>query len=842
MARRLVSDPHRADDAVQDTVLHSLGKRPRNPGSFRAWLGSILRNTVRQERRERGRRIARESLQTPGEPTPSTYEVVEQLTVHRELVKHVQGLDEPYRTTIALRFLHGLSVREIARDLEVPRKTVHTRIERGIAKLRDRLDRDFDGRRGVWVALLTPLSNQARSVAGMTISSLVVPMNSKILTVSIGALFVGALAWLPFSNDERPSSKPNAEIDSSGPRIAAPSNSDPAATRVNVDVRERAEAPLPSSTDRVQVRGEVRQLSGSAVGNLRIEFERRDGGVFVADADTPNAISASDGSFAMAVPPVPGRLVVVDDEFASVTRPRLTGSLPQEPPLVVVARSRDYCGRVVDEHGQPIARADVELSIDGSWLQSMSLGTPGFDIRAVHLLLPFSETRTDDLGRFRFEGVGVVAGTHVEAHRDGFARARLELPGHSTDDLELVLDRERPTGRVIYGVVLEPGGGVGVADAHVSLGFRSVTTGPDGSFSLELESWLTGGTLIALRVGRLPGVHQFTWTGHGDGSRPDRPIVMTLGGNPLSISGRVLDLAGDPVAGAIVWSPQTTTFGDMVYERSGKSVSGEMTVEQILSGARGSDPSSRCVRATTDANGAFELIGLQRRDYAVMALVPETLASVPPVSIPAGSDAVDLVLVDEPRRRVAGRVVSNDGAPIEQVKVAVGRSLEWRPPQTKRRGMLPPPGASLLLFEERFTHTDADGRFEFSSLCTDRTSLFVSGQAIVLGKSFQLADAPHPEKCEIAVDVACRFRVKLRGDPNEADAFAICTADKPAPTLFVEVESHTVSTAQVDIVDGRSGVALITAGDHSIWLLKNGERVRRVPVTFSPGGVHEIGV
>ena len=126
LARQLVSDPHLADDAVQDTVLTALVRGPRDAGSLRAWLGAVLRNVLRQEHRAAARRTvregARESERRP-ENAPSTLEVVEELSWHRRLVEIVHELDEPYRTTIVLRFLRGMTPRQIAREANVPVKT-----------------------------------------------------------------------------------------------------------------------------------------------------------------------------------------------------------------------------------------------------------------------------------------------------------------------------------------------------------------------------------------------------------------------------------------------------------------------------------------------------------------------------------------------------------------------------------------------------------------------------------------------------------------------------------------------------------------------------------------------
>src|SRR5262245_37186111 len=81
LAARLGSDPHRAEDAVQDTLVATLGRRPREGGALRAWLRSVLRNALRQEGRGRARRAAREASAAPARVERSTLEVVEELAL-----------------------------------------------------------------------------------------------------------------------------------------------------------------------------------------------------------------------------------------------------------------------------------------------------------------------------------------------------------------------------------------------------------------------------------------------------------------------------------------------------------------------------------------------------------------------------------------------------------------------------------------------------------------------------------------------------------------------------------------------------------------------------------------
>ena len=67
------------------------------------------------------------------------------------------NLEEPYRKTVLVRYFEGLSLRETAERLGIPRETVKTRMRRAHAMLRERLRREHgDERRGV-PAIVVPI-------------------------------------------------------------------------------------------------------------------------------------------------------------------------------------------------------------------------------------------------------------------------------------------------------------------------------------------------------------------------------------------------------------------------------------------------------------------------------------------------------------------------------------------------------------------------------------------------------------------------------------------------------------------------------------------------------------
>src|SRR5688572_4990185 len=171
LARSLVSDPHLADDLVQETWVAALERPPGDDRNPRGWLTKVLKNLVRQFHRGEDRRRTREQRVSRREALPPASDLVERVSTQKLVVEAVLELSEPYRTAILMRYFEGLPPRKIAQRLGVPVATVRTRVARGLDRLRDRLDRlHADDRRG-WIGavslLLPPPGGHAATLIGV---------------------------------------------------------------------------------------------------------------------------------------------------------------------------------------------------------------------------------------------------------------------------------------------------------------------------------------------------------------------------------------------------------------------------------------------------------------------------------------------------------------------------------------------------------------------------------------------------------------------------------------------------------------------------------------------------
>jgi RNA polymerase sigma-70 factor (ECF subfamily) len=164
LAHSLVRDPHTADDLVQETWVSMLEHRPEAGNSLRGWVTTVLRNHLGKLRRGEGRRRGREQAASRPESTPAVLDVVQRAATHKSLVEAVLALEEPYRETILMRYFEQLSYAEIARRTGVAEATVNSRITRGLARLRERLDREHGGRENLLAALI-PICTAVRPEA-----------------------------------------------------------------------------------------------------------------------------------------------------------------------------------------------------------------------------------------------------------------------------------------------------------------------------------------------------------------------------------------------------------------------------------------------------------------------------------------------------------------------------------------------------------------------------------------------------------------------------------------------------------------------------------------------------
>jgi len=150
LARSLTFGGEDPDDVVQQTWLNAMEHPPEAGPGMKGWLATVLRNVLRQDRRTRGRRVAREAVAPPPKEMPTPDEIREREAARSEVVTAVLELDEPYRDVILMRYYEDLPPRKIADRTGDPVETVKTRLVRARGRLRERLDDRHGGDGRTW--------------------------------------------------------------------------------------------------------------------------------------------------------------------------------------------------------------------------------------------------------------------------------------------------------------------------------------------------------------------------------------------------------------------------------------------------------------------------------------------------------------------------------------------------------------------------------------------------------------------------------------------------------------------------------------------------------------------
>jgi RNA polymerase sigma-70 factor (ECF subfamily) len=136
-----------AEDWTQECFLRVYRQLDRYDPAlpFAPWLLRVVANSCIDLARTRSRRQDRIGLglteETGGvETAPDPLDAVLSAEEARVVFAAVGALSPPLRQALVLRFVEGLSFRELAEVLGVPLQTAATRVRRALALVRERLD------------------------------------------------------------------------------------------------------------------------------------------------------------------------------------------------------------------------------------------------------------------------------------------------------------------------------------------------------------------------------------------------------------------------------------------------------------------------------------------------------------------------------------------------------------------------------------------------------------------------------------------------------------------------------------------------------------------------------
>ncbi len=452
LALRLLRDPGLADDVVQDTWLAATESPPNNRDNLRGWLYAVSKNLASKRMRSESRRTARERYVAKGERIPSTLELAERMETKRRLLDALDGLREPYRSTLIVRYFDDRKPREIAAAQNVSVATVKSRLYRGLLELRDALDDSHDGDRRAWALPLVSMA-ATRSVGSTGITALLGGILTKktTATVVVLTLLTGG-AWVLLQDVTKHSSKTLAAED---PLHAPPL---PIHTDEGLEVEApKTETPVlkPQPRKSLSPRGPAtanvpERRAGELVAIGRVVDERRKplegaivtfhtvSGLGEKKSYTDAATTARDGTFAVGgIGPHSGNTRLLAT-IRHGQRRAFGGALVREASstqvdlgTIVLLPMRALHVHVVDPMGAPVEGAAIYVESIARWMGGLTLA------RAVT-----ASGTSNDEGAWS-TGNLAVGGYRIVASKPGYGRGTQAWRSGEPGEVRVTLGKER---------------------------------------------------------------------------------------------------------------------------------------------------------------------------------------------------------------------------------------------------------------------------------------------------------------------------------------------------------------------------------------------------------------
>lgn len=791
-ASRLVRDPGLADDIVQETWVTALKRGPRDDRSLQGWLATRLRGHLRHALRSERRRAARqvEYAQKPVDPSDDR-ETERAETLHR-VVRAVLHLDEPFRSAIHMRYVEQLAPPEIARRTGVPVATVHSRLARGLARLRAQFHAEKDTESPSWLAWLEVRRvdsvirialARVRWRATLGASAILGAIVGSVALVDSGVSSNTVRSWVV---DDFDPAHVDDELTSTDMEIGG-------ARRPALDWRSAA---LPPNSDS-HVLGRVLDRNGGPVAGVAvsIEEERKS-----RSDPPPLAISGPDGRFRIARTGGRAVLRARDERYSNVLVGLATPTRTSELAIVVAPAIR-IAGRVSTRAGAPIAGVTISSWID----PNLPIAT---EMPLDHCRPEILTATTDHFGRFRIDGLPVLPEARLAILHPNFKSQSMRIPHASDTRFEITLDS--PTdARVVSGTVRDASGAA-VPGALVSACPARTIADDEGDFELVLWPTPAGRTITAVAPEHGAVQREIPVNDSGTVLWP-QSLDFVLPREMETIHGNVRDPSGKPIGGAVVWLANPTRLGEFA--------GGPAFAESMY----GNDPALPWPSVTTDEFGAFRLDGLFSRAYRLRIADPRTLACAE-----VGGRAGDVLAIELPSdgevHSITGQVVDSEGIGMPGVAIRVERPIYEE-------------SATLKVYARFLSlpiaSTGVDGRFTLPPCSTAGTIIRLDSDEIV-PVTCALADLDVQRELRLVVSARAYVRAEVAAPHDRADTFELIDADGNRLALTEQRDGCSHHFRRAVIANGRSLVFSVPATLVTAVFLKSEKEVHRVPLRLAP--------
>lgn len=845
LALRLVRDPEEAVDLSQEALLaaHASSDLPPEspPERRRRWLSGTLRNLVAKAAQTRGRQTGYERDAARSESLPSPEQVLERAECHQRLLQHVRELPEGYQAPLLLRYYDGATPPEIAEVLQLPVRTVHTRLHRGLKLLRERLDADHPRGREGWMAALFPTAfpslpatpatafeNQpptspASAGSSAPISHAGVIAATAAVACAMALSITASSLIAPDSGKSAPSEMVDKTAAIGAPTLQAPGHAGQSSSRRAIPVEATLAVTSPNNVTVEVIDWDSRPISGASLqvaplyglklpsaaalplevirGSLvtlelrtnargRVEYTDE---IATREGHTPESDgNAAEGQERLFAAQQPGHVTAI----AGTWRPSSANAVP----FVVVAPSRDLQVPVFDSNGLPMRDLRAWVALDDQIAAR-------FDRPFLHAY-PRHWSGSYEGGVLSFTGIPDVAEAVLILEAPGFGfeswplqdvPAALELGALNPSSMVasgFVMDS---AGRPLQALVISPGGTRAPTDAS---GHFTLRVAPDLAPAVgdAVEAavdhlWIVAKGLAPLRLELEPaGTDEILHCG-----------LITLERPSASLEGRVLDPEGNPLAGIVVWPENATLIS---------SESSATVLESLAAGGNGT-----YYHTTSDADGRFQLNGLDGSRPYTLRFLDEATAQWDRLeaAVPGTLHEVRFA-AGQALQSIEGRILDDAGQPVSGVSVRI-------------RGPGHAQGASRVFAHGVHATTSADGRFHLAGVPPTGVKLVPRHPDLV---PVEIEIEGIQAKKDWTVPRVAQLQVTLQ-DADRASAISIQRADGTTATLRRPVGLGYSKKDRVPLRYGRTPVLGIGCDARTLLLHRDGDIVDRIPIQPAAG-------
>ncbi len=857
LAVAIVHDTDVAEDIAQDALLAAHRGRAnavhREPG----WFARVVRNLAFTRLRRDARRTDRERIAGRSEAGEEPAAALVRLEVQEELLRAVRNLSEPYRSTVLLRWFDGLDATEVARRMNVPLRTVHTRTTRALALLRDDLDRRSHGDRSRWMSACLPFVASSKTLPWIVLMK--TNLKSAVVVVLVLLSFASLLILSRTSSKAAPTTDPRVTLSpasTASQSEATVASSEPRVERTALGSAPEAKDEAAEGVIARSVAGRVIDASGEPLALVHLKYVALD-----AHDSANGALATTDatGRFEIRAAAEGGSIVAADKNWITLFEPHTSVPDPADGYVLVLATHQRVRGVVMSAKHEPIAHASVWMRLGGAtvgmenagskidprsepnWLENGEWETPAdsaehassrlerfgdfgsFDTLRSGLDLPLDrsvariwKTRTDDRGRFEFVDAPRVASARLLVRAAGFVPRIFPL-GADRDGVVVDLEATPAEPVTLDGRVVDSEGKP-VGDATVIWGERMWRSDGEGRFACELRAEVKSRSMIVTK----PGCKPCSTMARGEpGLRSawPQPLVIRLEKEPLAaIRGVVVNASKQPLRGIILMVLDPITVAELR-----RSV-GESPSEEVVS--YGADFSST---ARTDADGKFVLTCALPRAFRIRVLNSGTLEclTTDPI-VPGGPEIVLQLGVTTRTGVVRGQIVDPRGVPIAGAKVHPQLLL----PGSER--------GSRACVADTGTKTDDEGRFELQDVSLEVRELAIQVREDGPGVT---RDIDRSSAANVRIVVGRLGHLCVRIESKELDADNVAVLDQDGRVLQLGVsrgDSAWYGDDSMPLLQRRSEPILVPE-DGSTLVLRSGNReVARKSIHVLPDVVNTI--